>query len=308
MTPSIKHLKAFLDVAESGSFISGAIRSNMSQPSLSRTIRILETEVGVRLFDRDTRGSVLTPAGRELVGLATRLVRQTNAEFAKFSRFVSGDRGHITIATLPSLSSLLLPSAIFGFSAAYPDVEFSIREASAQEVETYVLGGVADIGLSVKPADEELFNWSELLSDQFGVVLRCDDPLADEVECAWSVLQERPFVSHVTSTKECSYLSSALTAAGIDVAPTIRCSEIASAGAFVKKRMGIALLPRLCVPLLGQAGLVWRPLAEPVATRRLGTLVRPHVSLSEAVRAFVRELQSVALNESEYEEPIAVEA
>lgn len=294
MTPSIKHLKAFLDVAESGSFISGALRSNMSQPSLSRTIRLLEEEVGARLFDRDTRGSVLTPAGRELVGVATRLVRQTQAEFAKFNRFLTGDRGHITIASLPSLSTLLLPDAIDAFSAAYPEVEFSIREAPAQDIETYVLSGSADIGLSVKPADEELFLWQPLLSDQFGIVMRDDDPLMYNAVCSWSILQERQFVSHVTSTNACRYLTSALSAAGVDVAPAIMCSEIASAARFVSRGMGVALLPRLCSPLLGQEGLIWRPLGEPVATRRLGALLRPDASQSEAVNSMVRTLQQIA--------------
>ncbi len=295
MTPSIKHLKAFLDVAESGSFISGALRSNMSQPSLSRTIRLLEEEVGARLFDRDTRGSVLTPAGRELVGVATRLVRQTHAEFARFNRFLSGDRGHITIASLPSLSTLLLPDAIDAFSEAFPDVEFSIREAPAQDVETHVLSGSADIGLSVKPTDDELFEWLPLLTDQFGIVMRDDDPLQYNAVCSWRVLQERHFVSHVTSTNACRYLTSALVAAGVNVAPSIMCSEIASAARFVSRGMGVALLPRLCSPLLGQEGLIWRPLGDPVATRRLGALMRPNDTASEAVSALMRSLQQVAL-------------
>ena len=275
MTPSIKHLRAFLHVAESGSFIAGATRSNMSQPSLSRTIRMLEAELGARLFDRDTRGTVLTPAGRELVGVANRIVSQTQLEIAKFNRYLIGDHGRITLAVLPSLSSLLLPHAIAAFSQIYPNIEFSIREANAEDVETAILSGAAELGLSVKPAEEDLFQWQPLLTDQFGIVVRHDDPLAESAEVTWHVLQSRPFVSHVTSTNSCKYLTAALLSAGVHVTPAISCSEIASAGKFVEHGMGIALLPQLCTPLLsgGTPGtLVWRPLTQPVSARRLAML------------------------------------
>lgn len=283
MTPSIKHLRAFLHVAESGSFIAGALRSNMSQPSLSRTIRILEAELGTRLFDRDTRGTVLTPAGRELVTVANRIVSQTQAEIAKFNRYLVGDQRRITLAALPSLSSLLLPQAIAAFSKTFPQIEFSLREANAEDIETAILSGAAELGLSVKPAGEELFDWRPLLTDQFGIVVRHDDPLAEASSVSWHVLHNRPFVSHVTSTSACKYLTAALMSAGVHVTPAISCSEIASAGKFVEYGMGIALLPQLCIPLLScQPGtLVWRPLTQPVSTRRLAILMAPQAAKTD---------------------------
>jgi DNA-binding transcriptional LysR family regulator len=292
MIPNLKHLKAFLQVAESGSFISGALRSNMSQPSLSRTIRLLEEELGARLFDRDTRGTVLTPAGRELVGVATRIVTQTSTELSAFNRFLSGDQGQINVIALPSLSAGLLPAAMAEFLPRYPDIRFQIREAAAEEVELAVLGGHADFGLSLKPLDEDFFDWTPLLSDQFGLVMREDDPLAAQAVCDWTTLQTRAFISHVTGANTCRYLSVALRSAGINSQALIQCSEIASAGLYVSRGIAIALLPRMCIPLLGHQGLTWRPLGNPVAARKLGAMTRPLTSLSPAVSAFLALLQT----------------
>jgi len=63
----LRHLRYFIAVAEEGSFLTAAQRRlNTSQPSLSRQIRDLESEVGVRLLERQARGVVLTDAGRVL--------------------------------------------------------------------------------------------------------------------------------------------------------------------------------------------------------------------------------------------------
>jgi LysR family carnitine catabolism transcriptional activator len=274
MSPNIKHLKAFLHVAQSGGFILGAIRANMSQPTLSRTIKMLEEDVGTRLFDRDVRGTVLTPAGRELVAVAQRLIERNQVEWAHFQRFLNGEQGRVGIATLPSLSSTLLPGAITRLSATHPDLQFGIDEAAAEEVECSVLKGTADIGLTVKPADEALFEWEPLLTDRFGLVMRTDDPLAQNAACDWQVLARRAFASHVSGTSHCRYQTSALWRAGIQAEPAIRCREIATLAAFVESGFALGLLPQLCMPLIHQPALTWRPLVGPVASRQLGTLLR----------------------------------
>lgn len=274
MSPNIKHLKAFLHVAQSGGFILGAIRANMSQPTLSRTIRMLEDELGTRLFDRDARGTVLTPAGRELVNVARRLIERNQVEWTHFQRFLNGEQGRIGIATLPSLSSTLLPGAITSVATAHPDLQFGIDEAAAEEVESSVLKGTVDIGLTVKPADEALFEWEPLLTDRFGLVMRTDDPLAHAAACEWQTLGERAFASHVSGTSHCRYQTSALWTAGIQAEPAIRCREIATLAAFVESGFALGLLPQLCMPLIHQTTLTWRPLIAPVASRQLGVLFR----------------------------------
>src|SRR5882762_8385387 len=102
MNPSLNHpspqqLEAFLRIAEMGSFSKAARRLAVSQPALSRTIRLMEEDLGVRVFDRDTRNVVLTPAGMELKPIAERLTAEWRSAFGELSQFVAGRRGRITV-------------------------------------------------------------------------------------------------------------------------------------------------------------------------------------------------------------------
>ncbi|WP_425068143.1 LysR family transcriptional regulator [Reyranella sp.] len=71
---SARQLEAVLDVGEYGSFIAAAARLRISQPALTRTIKRIETALGVRLFERSTRHVQITPAGREFAAVAERML------------------------------------------------------------------------------------------------------------------------------------------------------------------------------------------------------------------------------------------
>jgi molybdenum-dependent DNA-binding transcriptional regulator ModE len=110
LTP--QQLSGFLQVAATGSFSEAAQMLNISQPALSRTVRNIEEAVGERLFDRDTRNVVLTPAGEALRPIAERLVAEFSDGFSELAQFVAGKRGRITIAALPSVAAVLRFGAV----------------------------------------------------------------------------------------------------------------------------------------------------------------------------------------------------
>lgn len=76
---TLQQLEAFVEVAKTTNFRAAAQALHVSQPALSRTVRIVEDLVGARLFDRDTRHVELTPAGRELLPIALRILENFNS-------------------------------------------------------------------------------------------------------------------------------------------------------------------------------------------------------------------------------------
>jgi LysR family carnitine catabolism transcriptional activator len=109
-------LVAFVEVAAARNFTAAARKLNLSQPALTRTIHLLEADIGARLFDRDPRNVELTPAGREVLPLAKRLLRDIEVAADDISSFVKGARGVVRIAAIPSLAAALLPNAIKQFT------------------------------------------------------------------------------------------------------------------------------------------------------------------------------------------------
>lgn len=295
-----QQLAAFLKVAETGSFSEAAARLAVSQPALSRTIRLVEETLGARLFDRDTRNVALTPAGQELRPIALRIVREFDSGFGELARFITGQRGRISLAALPSMAAVLLPGVIARFRDTRPDIDFHIVDAHSGSVESSVLEGRAEIGLTARPLPDRDLVYQPLLSDIFGLVCRRDDPLAAEETVEWEVFSRHRFVAMSGGSSVRAITDAAFLQLGMAVAPLFECGFLATARALVDARLGITALPGLTVPLMAEAGLVWRPLV-PTYRRPLGVIRRAGASLSPATHDFIALLRhEVRLREADY--------
>ena len=136
----------------------------------------IEYAIGARLFNRDTRNVELTSVGAELRPIAVRLVKEFDSAFSELSQFVEGQRGSITVAALPSIAAVLLPSAIARFRETNPGVDIAVRDSLSQQVLNSVFEGTADLGITVHPAPSARLAYKPLVADEFCLVCRKDDP------------------------------------------------------------------------------------------------------------------------------------
>ena len=160
---TLQQMQAFLEVAARSNFREAASALNVSQPALSRTIRMAEQGLGIRLFDRDTRHVALTAAGRELQPIAARILGEFNGAFSELSQFLGGRSGHVAAGSLPSAGVAILPRAIAQFRQAHPDVEFSLIEAPAEPLLEAVDDGRVDVAITVRPAPDRKLRYQALL-------------------------------------------------------------------------------------------------------------------------------------------------
>ena len=127
-TLSLRQLEAILAIAEHGNFSSAAEHLHVSQPALSRTIRLAEDSLGARIFDRDTRSVSLTPAGLELLPIARRIVGEFTDSMSELSQFMEGRRGSVRVAALPSMAQSLMRNA-WSAEKAVPGTSRNTRSA-----------------------------------------------------------------------------------------------------------------------------------------------------------------------------------
>jgi LysR family transcriptional regulator, carnitine catabolism transcriptional activator len=284
---SLQQLSAFLHLARTGSFGEAARLHGVSQPALSRTIQQMEEVVGRRLFDRSTRSVELTATGRELRPIAERLVAEFGGAFGELARFVEGRRGRVVVAALPSVAAALLPHAIARFRTTHPDVDILIRDSLSEGVVEAVAQGGADLGVTVRSSPAKGLSYRQLAADRFGLVCRPDDPLAGREAVPWSVFEARPFVAMAPASSVRAMTDAAFLQAGVLVAPLYECAFLGTTGSLVAAGLGITALPRLTLPLVGAAGLVWRPLFGPSLDRSIGVLTRVGRALPPAAEQFL---------------------
>jgi DNA-binding transcriptional LysR family regulator len=150
-----RRLLTFRAVAHERSFSRAAERLSRSQPSVSSQIALLETEVGVRLFDRGRRGLRLTPAGEVLLEHADHVAWRLELADAQIAALAGEHREQVRLGAFPTSLAALVPAAMTALTAAYPDIRVLLGEVTADELEERVLSGAFDIALGYQDASAE---------------------------------------------------------------------------------------------------------------------------------------------------------
>jgi LysR family transcriptional regulator, carnitine catabolism transcriptional activator len=287
---TLQQLEAFEKVASLGSFRAAAQALFVSQPALSRTIRIAEEILGAQLFDRDTRHVELTPAGRELLPIARRILHEFDSAFSELSQFIDGRRGHVSIASLPSVGVALLPNILGTLIREMPDVGFTLEEATAEPLLKVVEQGHVDFAITVEPHPEARLRYTHLMDDPFVLLCRRDDPLAERKSVPWSVFGTRSFIGSSSQGSVAPIANAVLLSQGIAPRQRLQYPSVAAAGAMVAAGLGVTALPRLAVSLVASTDVVAVPLKGPVASRRIGIVMAAGRSLSPAAAGVMRHL------------------
>lgn len=145
--------------------------------------------------------------------------------------------------------------------------------------------GRADIGLTIQPSPRARLVYRPLLSDEFGLVCRSDDELAEDGPLPWSVFKNRPFVAMASESSVRQMTDAAFLQARLAIPPLYGCAFLGTTGHLVAAGLGITALPRLTLPLMGQLGLVWRRLERPVMRRQISPFLSRHVAKARRERA-----------------------
>jgi DNA-binding transcriptional LysR family regulator len=126
----LRHLRHFLAVAEELHFGRAAQRLHMTQPPLTMSIRQMELEIGVKLFERTSRSVVLTPAGAVLMPIAQRLLDDLQRIPATLQAAAQGRLGRLRLGFVSTMGFGALPQWLRSFRALHPDVELALQEAT----------------------------------------------------------------------------------------------------------------------------------------------------------------------------------
>jgi LysR family cys regulon transcriptional activator len=171
-----------------------------SQPGVSKQIRELEIELGVRIFERyGRRLTALTPPGREMIGFIERILIEAENIRRIGERYATQDSGKLTIATTHTQARYVLPKTVAEFRSRFPEVRLSLLQGNPASVAQWVLSGDADIGIateSLNQFDDLIalpgYQWSHAL------VVRRGHPLADGHAPSLAELSKFPIVTYNT--------------------------------------------------------------------------------------------------------------
>ena len=290
MNISLRQLRVFLAVARQQHFRRAAESLHLSQPAVSRHIAELESELGLKLFDRNTREVVPTEAGRYLESAIGRVLDELEGVLAHVHSESERRRGKVHVASVPTLSAGLMPQCIADCARRFPDLAIQLHDQAQTMVLDSVRGGEVDFGLAIEPPDTGEFDSELLLRDPFMLVCRPDHPLASLDRVPWRKLQGQSLILLDYSSGSRRLIDQVFARRGIEPIVVQQTGHTHTAFRMVEAGLGISVSPALSPP---PPTLVARPLT-PQEHRDVVLLKRRQRSLSPLAAVVWEALKGLA--------------
>ena len=286
MNVTLRQLRAFIAVAEAEHFTRAADKLGLSQSSVSTLVRELETNLGLRLFDRHTRMLKLTLAGAEILPLARKAMADLDSVLGSSSQLKTLGRGRVSVAAASLQAALFLPRFIGRFCAEYPGVRVTLHDVSQDTVPELVRGGEVDFGVGTDAGQRHDLAKRPLITDTFVAVMPPDHPMGRKRELTWSDLVDVPLIGPPPGNPVREQLDFALAREGITLTRSYEVALPLTIVGMVEGGLGIGVLTTAASKLAGALGLTVRKVTRPVIKREMSLLFHADRSLSPAAQNF----------------------
>ncbi|HEX7763390.1 MAG TPA: LysR family transcriptional regulator [Cellvibrio sp.] len=242
----LSQLRCFVAVAEELHFSRAAERLNMTQPPLSRQIRLLEHHVGAQLLERTSRTVRLTAAGKAFFPDAARILRLAEEAAATARRNAKGERGSLSIGFTASFGYQLLPEMVRRLRDCAPDISLTLKELVTGAQLDALHAGALDVGLVRPHSHDGDLETIFLAGEELYLAIPKQDADLWPTEPTLACLQSEPFLMY--SPYEARYFHNLLSACfqQDDVLPHVveYVAQMHTMLALVRSGIGVALIPK----------------------------------------------------------------
>jgi len=284
MNVTLRQLRVFIEVARLQSFSRAGGEIGLTQSAVSRCVRELEAEIGLKLIDRTTREVQLTDVGANLVASVSRLLGDLDDALREIREIGEQRRGRVMVAASPTIACRLMPQIIAACGQQFPYITLGLRDDVQSDVVRKVKSGEVDFGVIIGPVSADDLFTESLMSDSFCLVARDDHPLMARREVAWRDLDGERLVMLDHASGSRPIIDAALEQHGVSAHVVQELGHPATVYGLVQAGVGVSVLPWLAMPLPAGSSLVARPLV-PRAERTVELVRRRDRSLSPAAEA-----------------------
>ena len=228
-----RHARMILAIVREGSFTAAAKSLSITQPTLSQTVRQIETQLGDAIFVRGKSPASLTPAGALYVEAARRFI-QTQTQLEEALSLLHGKAvGTLRLGLMPHRSAELLPQIISDYSAAYPGVRLHVCERSIEELEQHLLRDEIDMALVTNDRQHPRLEYRQIASEEIVLLAGKQTELAKRVPSGATIglreaAQER-FVMPMPQSPRYKYFDELLHSCSVQPEIYLQCDNISTA-------------------------------------------------------------------------------
>lgn len=301
----IVHLIYFCEVAKQENFTKASETLHVSQSTISKLIKNLESELGVPLFRRTPKRVLLTDAGQMLFSKAKLILDTVNSIQIEFSNLTGTPRGRLKIG-MPPMAQTLFPKAIAEFKSLYPQITIDLLEVGSRKVEKGLSNGTLDVGVVVLPTrGHEDLEAVPFLKDPLMLIVHPNHPLAEksliditDLRNEAIVLYKEDFALHDHIIEKCRELG---------FTPKVMCETAMwdFMVDIVSSKLAIAILPKTVCEKLDSQLIKTIPIANKIKPWHLAIAWRNNTNLSYPTKLWLMHIfQALGISKAGLEKTI----
>jgi DNA-binding transcriptional LysR family regulator len=240
----IRQLKAFVAIAESGTFTAGAARVHITQAAISMQIRQLETETHAQLFIRAPRRVILTEAGEKLLERAYTILREHDAALEELAALTGAHRGRLRIGSASAMVSAdPLPQILKELRGTHAGVETSVVSGTSESLVKQVLAGELDAAFVSLPVEARGIQ-SEILSEDYLVAIASPrhSMAKQKIVSAYALAGEKLILGERGGNTR-RLIDQFFAQAGVTLKVAMELSRLAAIKRMVEADMGVGIVP-----------------------------------------------------------------
>jgi DNA-binding transcriptional LysR family regulator len=243
----LRQLEVFAGVYELRSFSRAASSLRLTQSTVSEHVRLLEEELGTRLFDRLSRETVPTRAGELLYGYARQMLSLRTEARQALDQFLGQVTGTLLVGASSIPGEYVLPAVIGRFREKHPRVAITLQIADSRGIAQAVLDGQVDVGVVGADPGNRGLEAKALMPDELVLVVPPGHPWASRTEATLEELRTEPLIMREPGSGSRMALERALEAAGRGLGEMQVVAEMGSTSAIkqaVKASVGLSVMSR----------------------------------------------------------------
>lgn len=287
---STRVLRALIALDDLRHFSLAAERCNVTQPAFSQMIAKLESDVGLRLVDRDRRRVSLTDDGERLVASARRIVAELEEIGTDLRDRASMGKGRVAIATSPPFAAHWLPPLIARFQAKYPGIRVELFDQLPPRCMELVRERQADFAIVSAPGPMAGLQYRVLFQESFVLACPVGHKLASRKRAEFVDLEGMRVIRYARTGSFGQHLAYLMR--GIAVEDALEVEQLTTVAGLVTAGLGVSVVPSIAIPFFDRGKVAVVPMAAPGLERPIHIVWRTSRVFGPAPQAFVDLLEA----------------
>ena len=240
----IRQLRAFVAIAEAGTFTAGALRVHVTQAAISMQIRQIENELGAKVFIRAPRHVILTEAGEHLLVRARQILREHDAALDEIAELAGAERGRLRIGSASAMVlTEQLPRILKELRKQHPAADISVNSGTSDALVDQIVAGELDTAFVSLPVDVRGIQTERLSEDQLVAIASPRHKFARQRTISAYTLAGEKLILGERGGNTRRLIDQFFAQAGVTLKVAMELSRQAAIRRMVEEDMGVGIVP-----------------------------------------------------------------